>query len=60
MDGTRDFHTKRSHKEKDKYQISLMSIIYGTDESFHRKETHGLGELVVASGREWDGLGVWG
>ena len=36
-----------SQKEKDKYhRISLISGIYyiGTNEPFHRKETHGLGE----------------
>ena len=32
-----------SQEEKDKYyMMSLMS--YGTNESFHRKESHGLGE----------------
>ena len=36
-----------SQKEKDKYHmISLISgfLTYGTNEPFHRKETHGLGE----------------
>ena len=35
-----------SQKEKDKYHmISLIwQLIYGTNESFHSKENHGLGE----------------
>ena len=34
-----------SQKEKDKNHISRMwNLIYGTNEPFHRKETHGLGE----------------
>ena len=35
-----------------------------TNEHFHRKETHGLGEQTCGHqdewGREWDGLGIWG
>jgi len=54
-----------SQKEKYKYHmISLIcNLIYSTNEPFHRKETHGLGEQTVVAnvgGREWDGLGVWG
>ena len=34
-----------SQKEKDKYHmISRISGIYSTNEPFHRKENHGLGE----------------
>ena len=34
-----------SQKEKDKYHITyIWSLIYGTKESFHIKENHGLGE----------------
>ena len=44
---------------------TIWNLIYGTNEPFHRKETHGLGEdLWLPKGRgrgkEWDGLGVWG
>ena len=47
------------------YDITyIWNLIYGTNEPFHRKETHGLGDrLVVAKGEgegmEWIGeLGV--
>ena len=35
-----------SQKKKDKYHIisHIWNLIYGTNESFHRKENHGLGE----------------
>ena len=35
-----------SQKEKDKYHMisHIWNLIYGTNESFHRKENHGLGE----------------
>ena len=35
-----------SQKEKDKYHMILhiWNLIYGTNEAFHRKENHGLGE----------------
>ena len=35
-----------SEKEKDKYHMisHAWNLIYGTNEPFHRKETHGLGE----------------
>ena len=34
-----------SQKEKDKYHITyIWNLIYGTNEPFHRKENHGLGE----------------
>ena len=41
----------------------IWNLIYCTNELFHRKGTHGLGEqtCVCRGGwREWDGLGVWG
>ena len=35
-----------SQKQKDKYHMisHICNIIYGTNERFHRKENHGLGE----------------
>ena len=48
------------------YDITyIWNLIYGMNEPFHRKESHGLGEQTCgAKGwgreREWDGLGVWG
>ena len=37
-----------SQKEKDKNHISRMwNLIYGTNEPFHRKENHGLGEQTL-------------
>ena len=45
------------------YDITFIcNLIYGTNEPFHRKETHGLGEETcgcrgVGSGMEWE-LGV--
>ena len=41
MDGTRDSHTKWSHKEKDiPYDITYMwNLKYGTEEPTYRKET---------------------
>ena len=51
-----------SHKEKDKYHIisHIWNLIYGTDESFYRKETHGLREQTCdcqgggkESGMDW-------
>ena len=47
-------------KEKDKYHISshIWNLTYGTNEPFHRKETHGLGEQTVVAegeGMRWTG-----
>ena len=55
-----------SQKEKDKYYdiTYIWNLIYSTDEPFHRKETHGLGEQTCGcqggrggSGVDWE-LGV--
>ena len=37
-----------SQKENDKYHMvsHIWNLIYGTNEPFHGKETHGLGELT--------------
>ena len=61
MDGTRDSHTKRSKSERERlvpYDITYMwNLIYGTNEPFHRKETHGLGEQTSGcqGGVGWTG-----
>ena len=42
MDGTRDYHTKWSQKEKDKllYDITYMwNLKYDTNEPIHKKQT---------------------
>ena len=48
MDGTIDAHNERSKSEREgqiPYDISyIWNLIYGTNESFHRKENHGLRE----------------
>ena len=54
-----------SEKEKDRYDITyIWNLIYGTNEPFHRKETHGFGEKTCGcqggrggSGMDWE-LGV--
>ena len=48
LDGTRDSHTKCSKSERERqipYDIThIWNLAYNTNEPFHRKETHGLGE----------------
>ena len=40
------------------YDITcIWNLIYGTNETLHRKETRGL--EAWGRGREWGGLGVW-
>ena len=49
MDGTRDSRTKWSKSERQRqiYDItSIWNLIYGTNESFQRKENHGPGEQI--------------
>ena len=48
-------------KEKDKYHMisHIWNLIYGTNEPFHRKEPHGLGEQTCGcqgggEGRDWE------
>ena len=51
-----------SQRKKDKYHtMSLTSVIQGTNELFHRKEMHGLGEETCGcqgggggSGMDWE------
>ena len=56
-----------SQKEKDKYHMisHIWKLIYGTNETFYRKEITSWTWrtdlwLPRGKGREWDGLGVWG
>ena len=44
-----------SQKKKDKYHMisHIWNLIYGTNESFHRQENHGLGELTFIC--QWEG-----
>ena len=55
-----------SQKKKDEYHMvsHIWNLIFGTNELFHRKETHGLGEQTCGcqerrggSGMDWE-LGV--
>ena len=60
MDTTRDSHTKSEIKRQIPDAITyIWNLIYGTNEPFHRKENHGLGNrLVVAKGEgEGEGMG---
>ena len=70
MGGTRDAHTERSKSERERqipYGITdIWYLIYSTNERFHRKENHGLGEETCGcpggeggSGRDRE-LGVKG
>ena len=51
----------KSERERQKpYDITyIWNLIYGTNEAFHRKETHGLGEQTCGcrgggSGMDWE------
>ena len=61
-DGTRDSHTKWSKSERERqipYDITYVwNLIYGTNESFHRKETHGHGEQTCGCQGGRGGIGV--
>ena len=63
MDGTRDSHPEWSKSERERqilYDITyIWNLIYGTNESFHGKEKHGLGEQTCGcegggSGMDWE------
>ena len=44
-DGTRDSHTESEIERRIPHDItSIWNLIYGTNEPFHKKENHGLGE----------------
>ena len=63
LDGTRDAHSKGHPPEREiPYDITcIWNLIYGTNKSFHRKETHGLGEQTCGCRGEAGGSGVdWG
>ena len=50
-----------SQKEKDKYHMIItyiQNLIYGTNEPFHRQETHGHGEQTC--GFQGEGVGCTG
>ena len=49
-----------SQKEKDKYHMisHIWNLIYGTNEPFHRKENHGLGEQTCGCPRGEGGSGM--
>ena len=59
MNGTRGSHTKWNKSERERqipYDITYTcNLIYGINESFHRKETHGHGEQIC--GCQWGGGG---
>ena len=68
MNRSRDSHTKLNKSERERqilYDITnTWNLIYGTNEPFHRKENHGLGEQICGcqgegggSGMDWE-LGV--
>ena len=65
MDGTKNSHTKRSQKEKDKFHIiSLISGIYYTAQMnlSTEKKLMDLENLWLPRGRgiEWEALGDYG
>ena len=68
MDGTRDSHLEWNQSERERqipYNTTyIWNLIYSTNEPFHRKENHGLGELTCGylgvgggSGMDWDSWG---
>ena len=63
IDGTRDSHTEWSKSEREKqipYDITyIRNLIYGTNEPFHRKENHGLGEQTCGCQGGGGGSGVY-
>ena len=66
MDRTRDFHTKLPKSERERqipYIAYIWNLIYSTNKTFHRKETHGLREQICGcqrgeggggSGMDWE------
>ena len=63
MDETRESPTKWNKSERERqmpYDITyIWNLIHGTHETFHRKETHGLGEQTCGcqgggSGMNWE------
>ena len=64
MNGTRDSHIKCSKSERERqipYDIIyIWNLIHGTNETFHRKENHGLGEQTYGFQGGGGGSGVVG
>ena len=64
MDGTRDSHPKRSKSEGERqipYDMTyIWNLIYGINESFYRKETHGLGKQTCGYQVGGEGVGWTG
>ena len=62
MDETRDSYTKWSKPERERqipYDITyIWNLIYSTNEPFHRKEAHGLGEQTCDCQRGRGGSGI--
>ena len=66
MDGAGDSHTKWSKLERERqitHDITFVwNLIYGTNEIFHRKETHGVEEQTCGcqgggqSGMDWESV----
>ena len=52
--------SEESQKEKDKYNMisHILNLTYSTNEPFHRKETHGLGEQICGCQGEGGGSGM--
>ena len=68
MDGTRDSHTKRSQKEKDRYHMILLICgiknmaqinLFTKCKQIHRHREQTSG-CQGGGRREWDVLGIWG
>ena len=64
MDGTRESHAEWSKSERERqipYDITyIWNLIYGTNDPFHRKENHGLGEQTCGGRGGGGGSGVDG
>ena len=62
MDATRDSHTKWSKSEREgqiPYDTTyIWNLIYGTNEHFHKKETHELWEQTCGAKGEGEEEGV--
>ena len=62
MDGTRGSHTKWSKSERERkipYDITyIWNLIYGTNKTFHKKETHGPREQTCSFQGEEGGSGM--
>ena len=58
MDGTHAKWSKSEIERQVPYDITyLWNLIYSTNEPFHRKETHGLGEQTCCCQGAGEGVG---